>query len=135
MYLIIQEEKPIILQSKYEVLKTYLFLTLLKDRKQKQYREDMSILENDLDILTELYFAGGYSGEKEKKRFYKLLIHKDLRKSEQSISNKLTEFSEKGYIVRSGRNEVTLNYSFFPKPNFEGEIEGIGLLLKVAHAS
>lgn len=134
MYLILKEEKPIILQSKYQVLKTYLFLKLLKERK-KQHGEDMSILENDLDILCELYFSGGYSGEKEKKWFYKMLIDKDLRKSEQSISNKLTEFSEKGYIIRSGRNEVTLNYSFFPKPETDGEIEGIGLSLKVAHAS
>lgn len=130
MYLIIQEEKPIILQSKYQVLKTYLFLKLLREE-----GKDMPILENDLDILVELYFAGGYSGEKEKKWFYKKLIDNNLRKSEQSISNKLTEFSEKGYIIRSGRNEITLNYNFFPKTNFEGEIEGIGLSLKVAHAS
>lgn len=132
MYLIIQEEKPIVLQSKYQVLKTYLFLKLLKE---KRGEEDMSILENDLDILCELYFTGGYSGEKEKKWFYKTLIDKGLRKSDQSISNKMTEFSEKGYIVRSDRNEVALNYNFFPKPDFEGEIEGVGLSLKVAHAS
>lgn len=132
MYLIIQEERPIILQSKYEVIKTYLFLTLLKE---KQDEEDIPILENDLDILAELYFCGGYSGEKEKKWFYKKIIDKKLRKSEQSISNKLTEFFVKGYIVRSSRNEVTLNYNFFPKNDIEEEVEGVGLSLKVAHAS
>ncbi len=111
---------------------------MVRDRsvssKKENDDEDRSILENDLDILCELYFTGGYSGEKEKKWFYKRLIDKKLRKSEQSISNKLTEFSEKGYIVRSGRNEITLNYSFFPKDKGE-EIEGIGLILKVGHAS
>jgi hypothetical protein len=130
MYLIIQEEKPIILRNKFEVLKTYLFLQIIRNR----HVEDLSIIENDLDILCELYFTGGYSGEKEKKWFYKRLIDKGLRKSEQSISNKLTEFAEKGYIVRSSRNEVTLNYSFFPKEQLE-EIKGLGLNLKVAHAS
>lgn len=130
MYSIIQEEKPIILRNKSEVLKIYLFLQLLKNRKDNS----LHILENDLDILCELYFTGGYSGEKEKRWFYKKLIDKGLRKSEQSISNKITEFADKGYIVRSDRNEVTLNYSLFPKDKGE-EINGLGLFLKVAHAS
>lgn len=136
MYLIINEDKATILQNKTEVLKLYLFLKILKDRKvySMPNEDDLPILENDLDILCELYFSGGYSGEKEKKKFYKNLIDKNLRKSEQSISNKLTEFSERGYIIRSDRNEISLNKSFFPKESNE-DIEGIGLMLKVAHAS
>jgi len=93
-------------------------------------------LDNDIDILCELFFAGGYCGIKEKKWFYKTVIDKKLRNSEQSISNKLTEFFEKkGYIFRTDRNCVELNYDFFPKEGIVGDVEGIGLSLKVAHAS
>lgn len=125
MYHIIQEDKPIILKDKYNVLKIYLTMKMLEMGHVP--------FDNDIDILCELYFHGGYSDVKDKKRFYKTIIDKEFRNSEQSVSNKLTEFFGKQYIYRRDKNVVELNYEFFPK--LDGEVNGLGLLIKVAHAS
>lgn len=124
-YLIIKQDAPFLLKNKNEVLKVYLYIKMLQ--------KGISPFENDLDVLSELFFFGGYEGDKEKKEFYKLLISKKLRGSDQSTSNKLTEFYEKGLILRPEKNTVKLNYEFFPE-SIE-DIKGIGLILKVCHAS
>lgn len=124
-YLVINPEHPIMLKDKKRVLKVYLYVKMLE--------KGFIPFENDLDILSELYFFGGYEGDKEKKEFYKLLIDKKLRGSDQSTSNKLTEFSENGIIERVEKNTVRLDYEFFPEKN-NIEINGVGAILKVAHA-
>lgn len=119
-YLAIKEDFKF--SEKRNVLKVYLYTKMID--------KGLVPFDNDLDILSELYFFGGYKGNKEKKDFYKLLLDKQLRGSEQSISNKLTEFNEAGLIIRSDKNCVELNTTdFFPQ--ILTDINGAGIILKV----
>lgn len=119
-YLVIKEEGLQFSEQK-DVLKVYLYVKMIS--------KGLVPFDNDLDILSELYFFGGYEGNQEKKNFYKLLLDKKLRGSEQSISNKLTELSEMNLIIRADKNCVKLNLDIFPEIKYD--ISGIGLILKV----
>lgn len=120
-YLVIKEE-GLKFSDQRNVLKVYLYVKMIE--------KGLVPFDNDLDILSELYFFGGYDGNQEKKDFYKLLLDKKLRGSEQSISNKLTELSEMNLILRADKNCIKLNtVDFFPE--IKHDITGIGLILKV----
>jgi hypothetical protein len=110
--------------EKTKVLKVYLYTKMID--------KGLIPFDNDLNILSELYFFGGYKGDKYKKEFYKILLNKKLRGSEQSIHNKLTDFHELGLIKRTDKNCVDLNYDFFPEVLYD--IKSIGLILKI-HAN
>jgi hypothetical protein len=124
-YLIIQEEKPILLSSKKDVIKTVLYI--------KYLLKGLKPFDNDLDILTELFEFGCYSGKDEQTKFFDILLQKELRNSVASARNKISEFTEKGILYRPFKNAIRFNEDFLPNINYNPQ--KIGFISKVTHAS
>lgn len=122
--LIINQDSPIILGNKKDVIKVVLYIKMLQ--------HGLRPFENDLNILYELFAIGGYEGDKEKEEFYKTVIDNDLRKSNDSINNKITEFVAKGILARVKKNSIRFNEEFLPTLNESPSL--IGFISKITHA-
>jgi hypothetical protein len=122
--LLFNQSSPIILKDKKDVVKVVLYTQMLL--------KGIVPFENDLDILFELFDFGGYHNNEQKKAFYTLVINKKLRKTSDSINNKLTELAEKGILERYRKNCIRFNEEFLP--NLKEPFEQVGFVAKITHA-
>lgn len=119
-----QSTTPLILNTKKDVIKVVLYVKMLIN--------NIKPFENDLDILFELFEMGGYSGDEEKSTFYEMIIEKKLRRSSDSLNNKLTEFVTNGILSRCGKNCLRFNDDYLPTLKETPNI--IGFISKITHA-
>lgn len=122
--LLFNPQAPIILKDKKDVVKVVLYTQMLL--------KGITPFENDLDILFELFDFGGYHNNEQKKAFYNQLITKKLRKTPDSINNKLTELAELGILERYKKNCLRFNEDFFP--NRTHPFLQVGFVAKITHA-
>lgn len=122
--LLFNQSTPILLKDKRDVIKVVLYVQMLL--------RGITPFENDLDILFELYNFGGYHNNDEKKEFYNILISKELRKTPDSINNKLTELAGKGILERYRKNCIRFREDFIP--NIKDEFTQVGFVAKITHA-
>jgi hypothetical protein len=124
-HLIIQEDGPILLKSRRDVIKTVLYI--------KYLLKGLKPFDNDLDILAELFEFGCYSGKESQTEFFDILLKKELRNSIASARNKISELTEKGILFRPYKNAIRFNPDFLPTVK---EIPfRIGFISKITHAS
>jgi hypothetical protein len=124
-YLVIEEEKPIILKSRKDVIKTILYI--------KYLLKGLKPFDNDLDILSELFEFGCYSGKEDQTKFFDILLKKELRNSVASVRNKISELTNLGVLYRPHKNAISFTKDFLP--TLESIPEKIGFISKITHAS
>lgn len=113
----------VILAEKKNVLRVHLYLKLM------QY--DIKPFENDIDIILELYFFGGYANSDEQNKFIDICIQKGLRKSGQSLRNTLSKYVNLGVFDKPKNTILSVNEKFIPKVSCDKLV----LLYSVTHAN
>lgn len=124
-YLVIQEEKPILLNTRKDVIKTVLYV--------KYLMKGLKPFDNDLDILAELFEFGCYSGKKTQTQFFDILLKKELRNSIASARNKISELTQKGILFRPHKNAIKFTIDFLP--TLDSIPQRVGFISKITHAS
>ena len=124
-YLVIQEEKPIFLKTRKDVIKTVLYV--------KYLLKGLKPFDNDLDILSELFEFGCYSGKDTQTKFFDILLKKGLRNSIASARNKISELTNEGVLYRPYKNAICFTKDFLP--TLESTPERVGFISKITHAS
>jgi hypothetical protein len=96
----------ILLSDKKDVLRLYLYGKLL----QKGIRP----MENDMNVLLELYQFGGYHNKEQQQRFVEDCLKKGFKRSAQSVNNTLSLYTKKGVLQRPKNSVRTTNEQFLP---------------------
>lgn len=111
-----------LLPCKRDVLRVHLYLRLI------QY--GIRPLENDMDIILELYEFGGYSNSMEQTAFINMCMQKQLRKSEQSIRNTLSKYVSVGVFEKPKNTRLSISDKFLPLV----ECDKLMLKYSISHA-
>lgn len=96
----------ILLNDKDDVLRIYIRAVLMK-REIKHY-------DHDIDVIIELYNRGGYSNSAEQKEFIKACISKGYRKSDQSVRNILTQYTNLNIFKKRKWLSLCVSEEFLP---------------------
>lgn len=96
----------VLLPNKREVFRVHLYLKFIQFGIQP--------FENDIDILLELYFFGGYSNTEEQEKFFSVCLHKKYRKSKQSIRNTLSKYINLGVLNKPKNTHLQINSKYIP---------------------
>lgn len=100
-------EDKVLLPNKRDVLKVHLYFKLLQF--------GIRPLENDMEIIIELYLFGGYNSPKEQYKFIEHCLEKKLKKSNQSLRNTLSQYVNIGVFDKSKNSSLHLNSKFIPQ--------------------
>lgn len=97
----------ILFDSKNDVYRIHTYIKLLE--------HGIKPFENDIDIILELYFFGGYTNSEEQKKFINLCIEKNYRKSDQSVRNAISKYTILGVFKKTKNTVLHLDEKFIPK--------------------
>lgn len=112
----------ILLPTKRDVLRVHLYIRMLQN--------GVKPFENDIDIILELYFFGGYSNTDEQTAFISLCMEKQLRKSEQSIRNTLSRYVSIGIFEKPRNTQLKISDKYIPSV----ECDKLHLQYTISHA-
>lgn len=101
----------ILLPGKRDALRVHLYLKLI------QY--GIQPFENDIDIILELYTFGGYNTAEKQEEFFNLCLNKKLKKTEQSIQNTLSKYTNLGVLEKPKNLVRFVNEKFIPNVEFD----------------
>lgn len=101
----------ILLPDKRDTLRVHLYLKLI------QY--GIQPFENDIDIILELYTFGGYSTAEKQSEFFRVCLEKKLKKTEQSIQNTLSKYTNLGVLEKPKNLVRHVNDKFIPNVSFD----------------
>ena len=96
----------VLLSSKRDVLRIHLYFKLLQN--------NIRPFENDIDIILELYFYGGYHNSDEQVSFIKNCLDKKLRKSDQSLRNALSKYAKLGVFTKPRNTLLYVSHEYIP---------------------
>lgn len=116
-------EDVVLLSEKRDVLKMHLYLKFL------QY--GIRPLENDMDIILELYLFGGYKNSEEQGRFISTCLEKGHKKTNQSVRNTLSKYVNIGVFDKPKNTVLQVNEKFIPKV----QCDKLALFHKISHAN
>lgn len=71
--------------------------------------------ENDIDMIIELYFFGGYNSRETQKRFFDACLEKKFKRTQQSIRNTLSKYTTMGVLEKPKNLVLTVNEKYIPK--------------------
>ena len=111
----------IVLPTKRDVLRIHLYTRFME--------HGIRPFENDIDMVLELYFYGGYT-EETQKGFIDICLEKKYRKSEQSVRNTLSTYTSLGVLEKPKNRQLYVSSKFIPAI----ECDLLVLENKVAHA-
>lgn len=101
----------ILLPDKMDVLRVHLYLKLT------QY--GIRPHENDMNIILELYCLGGYESAEKQDLLFKLCLDKKFKKTEQSIRNTLSKYTDLGVLNKPKNLHLSVNEKFIPNVQFD----------------
>lgn len=85
--------------------------------------------ENDIDMILELYFFGGYT-EETQMSFFDRCLEKRYKKSQQSVRNTLSKYTSLGVLEKPKNKRLFVSNKFIPTI----ECDLLVLSHKVTHA-
>ena len=113
----------VLLPEKKDVLRVHLYFKLV------QY--GIRPLENDIDIILELYQFGGYRNAEEQNKFITSCLEKGYRKSKQSVRNMLSKYVNLGVFEKPKNTVLYVNDKYIES----GKFDKLALLHKISHAN
>lgn len=96
----------ILLREKNDVLRLFLYGKLLE--------KGIRPLENDINILLELYQFGGFYNKEQRNQFIQNCLHKAYRRSAQSVSNTLSTYTKLNVLKKPKNSKRFLNEEYLP---------------------
>lgn len=96
----------VLLNDKKDVIRLHLYFKLL------QY--NIKALENDIEIMIELYTFGGYNTPEQQYNFIELCMKKKLKKSNQSLRNTLSKYVKLKVFDKPKNSILSINTKFMP---------------------
>ncbi len=99
-------QDKILLSTKKDTLKVHLYFKLI------QY--GIRPLQNDMEVMLELYLFGGYSTAEDQYRFIDICMDKKLKKSKQSVRNTLSKYVNAGVFSKPKNSSLYVNEKFIP---------------------
>jgi hypothetical protein len=112
----------VLLADKRDVIRLHLYFKLL------QY--DVKALDNDIDIMIELYMFGGYKTPEEQYKFIGLCMDKKLKKSDQSLRNTLSKYVRLKVFDKPKNSTLSVNEKYIPSL----ECDKLVLSYTISHA-
>lgn len=112
----------VLLNDKRDVIRLHLYFKLL------QY--DVKALDNDIDIMIELYMFGGYKTPEEQYKFIELCMNKKLKKSDQSLRNTLSKYVRLKVFDKPKNSTLSINEKYIPSL----ECDKLVLSYTISHA-
>lgn len=112
----------VLLSDKADVIRLHLYFKLL------QY--NIKALDNDIDIMIELYMFGGYNTPEQQYKFIELCMAKKLKKSDQSLRNTLSKYVKLKVFDKPKNSTLSINQKFIPQV----ECDKLILSYTVSHA-
>ena len=97
----------VLLPTKKDVLRVHLYFKFLENI--------ILPFENDMDIILELYFCGGYHNSDEQAAFIKMCIDKNYRKSDQSLRNALSKYAKLGIFTKPKNTVLYVSDDYIPQ--------------------
>lgn len=97
----------VLLKNKRDVLRVHLYLRLLQF--------NIKALENDIDIMIELYMFGGYKNAEQQAEFIQICMDKELKKSSQSLRNTLSKYVNLKVFNKPRNSQLALSEKFIPQ--------------------
>lgn len=101
----------VLLPDKRDVLRVHLYLKFL------QY--NIQPYENDINIIIELYFFGGYSNSEKQEQFFDTCLEKKYKKSKQSIRNTLSKYTNLGVLEKPRNTSLSVSSKYIPQIDFD----------------
>ena len=101
----------VLLTKKRDVLKYHLYLKFLQN--------NIKSSENDIDIIIELFLFGGYNNSDEQSKFIKLCIEKNYKKTDQSVRNALSKYTNIGIFEKPKNTILKVSDMFIPTTDFD----------------
>ncbi len=112
----------VLLGEKRDVLRLHLYFKLLQF--------GIKPFENDIDIILELYFYGGYKNSEQQAKFIDICMEKELKRSKQSVRNTLSKYVSIGLFDKPKNTTLHVNEKFIPNVSCDRII----LEHKISHA-
>ena len=107
--------------SRRDVVRIHLYSKLI------QY--GIQPYENDIDMILELYFFGGYT-EENQMSFFDICLEKRYKKSQQSVRNTLSKYTSLGVLEKPRNRRLFVSSKFVPSV----DCDLLVLSHKVTHA-
>ena len=101
----------VLLTKKRDVLKYHLYLKFLQN--------NIKSSENDIDIIIELFLFGGYNNSEQQSRFINLCIEKNYKKTDQSVRNTLSKYTNIGIFEKPKNTILKVSNTFIPSTDFD----------------
>ena len=101
----------ILLPSLRDVLRIHFYIKFMQNK--------VEFFDSDLDIIIELYLAGGYSSTDEQNRFIRLCINKRYKKSVQSVRNSFSRYVNSGVLKKPKNRELYVSEEYLPTIEFD----------------
>jgi hypothetical protein len=101
----------VLLTKKRDVLKYHLYLKFLQN--------NIKSSENDIDIIIELFLFGGYNNSEQQSRFISLCIEKNYKKTDQSVRNTLSKYTNIGIFEKPKNTILKVSDMFIPSTDFD----------------
>lgn len=96
----------VILNTRRDIIRVHLYTKFL------QY--GMQPIENDISMIVDLYFYGGYTKETQQ-GFFDLCLEKKYKKIIQSLRNTLSKYTKLGVLEKPKNRELFVSTKFIPK--------------------
>lgn len=96
----------VLLPTRKDVLRIQLYTKLV------QY--GVRPLQNDMEVMLELYLFGGYNTPEEQYKFIDICMDKKLKKSKQSVRNTLSKYVNAGVFSKPKNSTLHMNEKFIP---------------------